>query len=126
MCAFTRPQALSRFYTIFTSADPAIAATFRNTDWDQQIHLLRHGVSASILYAAGGQIGSDELERLHKTHGKRGYRIPGWMYDAWLESLIKAIAETDSKFDTQLEARWREAMGVAIACIRDGRDLRAA
>jgi hypothetical protein len=46
------------------------------------------------------------------------------MYDNWLESLIKTLSETDSQFDEPLERRWRETMGIAIAQIRDGRDVR--
>lgn len=119
-----RRDFLSRFYTIFVGSHPDIATKFVDTNWQQQIHLLRHGISASILYAGGGDLGDHELKRLHKSHGKKGYRIAPWMYDNWLESLIKTLAETDSQFDEQLERRWRETMGIAIAQIRDGRDVR--
>ncbi len=119
-----RSDFLSRFYRIFVSSHPDIAAKFVDTDWQQQIHLLRHGISASILYAGGSDLGDHELKRLHKSHGKKGYRIDPWMYDNWLESLIRTLAETDSQFDERLGQRWREAMGIAIAQIRDGRDVR--
>ena len=120
-----RSDFLSRFYTIFIDTHPAIAETFRGTDWKQQVHLLRHGVSASILYAGGGELGTHELQRLHKSHGKKGYDIKPWMYDNWLDALMQTLAETDSQFDPHLEQRWRDAMGIAIARIRDGRDIRA-
>lgn len=120
-----RRDFLQRFYTIFVGSDPAIAEHFRETDWTQQIHLLRHGISASILYAAGGDLGTHELQRLHKSHGRKGYGIDGWMYDYWLDALMRTLAETDAQFDAELEQRWRAAMGIAIARIRDGRDIRA-
>ena len=113
-----RRDFLRRFYTIFTQRDPQIAERFRSTDWDQQIHLLRHGISASILYASGGDLGEYELDRLHRSHGPTGYDIPGWMYDDWLESLIETLAETDPEWDERLEERWRQAMGYAIKRVR--------
>ncbi len=117
-----RSDFLRRFYTIFTGSHPAIAERFSNTDWNQQIHLLRHGISASILYASGGGLGHDEIERLHKSHGPSGYDIPDWMYDNWLEALIQTLSETDPQWSDELERRWREAMSTAIAHI-SGRDL---
>lgn len=120
-----RRDFLQRFYTIFVSSDPEIARKFRDTDWSQQIHLLRHGISASIMYAGGGDLGSHELQRLHKSHGKRGYDVEPWMYDNWLEALIRTLNETDSQFTPELEQRWRQAMGLAIDRIRDGLDTRS-
>ena len=109
---------LRRFYTIFTQGHPSIAQRFRNTDWDKQIDLLRHGISASILYAAGESLGEYELEELARSHGPKGYDIPGWMYDIWLDALVQALSETDPRWDEHLERRWREAMGHAIRRIR--------
>lgn len=109
-----RRDFLRRFYTIFTQRDSRIAERFRNTDWDQQVHLLRHGISASIMYASGTGLGQHELERLRQSHGPGQYDIPDWMYDDWLEALIQALAESDSHWDAHLEQRWREAMGRAI------------
>jgi hypothetical protein len=113
-----RRDFLRRFYRLFTDSHPDIAARFRETDWDKQIHLLRHGISASILYASGGSLGHSELAELHESHGPKGHDIPGWMYDYWLEALVEALAETDPQWSPPLRARWREAMGHAIARIR--------
>lgn len=113
-----RRDFLRRFYTIFTATHPEVAERFRNTDWDQQVHLLRHGISASILHASGGSLGEHEIARLRESHGPKGHDVPGWMYDEWLDSLVSALAETDPQWDEQLEARWREAMGIAIRDIR--------
>ena len=116
-----RRDFLWRFYTLFTESDPQIAKRFQNTDWNQQIHLLRHGISASIMYAAGGGLGRDELDRLRDSHGSDGYNIPDWMYDNWLEALIQTLSETDSRWSPELERQWRAAMGAAIEHI-SGRD----
>jgi len=119
-----RRDFLRRFYTLFVNSHADIAAKFRDTDWDQQIHLLRHGISASILYAGGGDLGDHEIDRLVRSHGRRGYGIERWMYDNWLDALIRTLRETDSQFNDELEQRWRDAMRVAIDRIRDGRDTR--
>ena len=119
-----RQDFLRRFYTLFVNSHEDIAARFRDTEWNQQIHLLRYGISASILYAGGSDLGTHELDRLHRSHGRRGYAIEAWMYDRWLEALIETLRETDSQCDPHLEQRWRSAMGLAIDRIRDGRDTR--
>lgn len=111
---------LRRFYTIFTARHPDIAGRFRETNWDKQIFLLRHGISASIMFASGTSLGDDEVERLRRSHGTSGYDIPGWMYDEWLESLIQTLAEFDPQWNEDLERRWRQAMGVAIDHMRRG------
>ena len=110
-----RHDFLRRFYAIFIARDPRIAPKFQNTNWDKQVHLLRHGISASLLYAAGSDLGAAEIEQLSASHSRRGYDIPEWMYDEWLESLIAAVRETDPQMDERLEQRWREAMRPVIA-----------
>ena len=116
-----RRDFLRRFYTLFIERDERIRDRFRDTNWDMQVQLLRHGISASLLYATGGDLGSSELERLSKTHSKKGLDIPAWMYDEWMAALLQTIRETDESCDDALEARWRKAMEPAISRMRKGR-----
>jgi len=116
-----RRDFLSRFYTLFIARDSRIADRFEGTDWDMQIHLLRHGISASLLYAGGGELGEHEVKRLAKSHARKGYDIPAWMYEHWLEALMETIRETDSRIDPKLEGRWRDALAPAIARMTKGR-----
>lgn len=116
-----RRDFLRRFYELFTSRDQRIGKKFSHTDWDMQVHLLRHGISASILYASGGDLGQSEVERLASSHSRAGYDIPAWMYDHWLEALIEAIRETDSRCSDALEQRWRAALKPAIDHMIAGR-----
>lgn len=116
-----RRDFLRRFYTVFIDSDDRIAEKFKDTDWGTQVHLLRHGISASLLYASGGDLGDAEVIRLARSHSPKGYDIPSWMYDNWLESLIATVRETDTKMDERLEQRWREALAPAIKKMKKGR-----
>lgn len=116
-----RRDFLRRFYTLFLARDERIGEKFAGTDWAMQVHLLRHGISASLIYAGGGDLGEHEVGRLAKSHARGGYDIPAWMYDCWLEALIEAIRETDSRCDQRLEARWRQALAPAIQRMTRGK-----
>lgn len=116
-----RRDFLRRFYTLFVARDERIGGKFANTDWDMQVHLLRHGISASLMYATGSDLGGSEVGRLAKSHSRKGYDIPAWMYEEWLEALIAALWETDSQMDDQLEQRWRAALKPAINAMIKGR-----
>ncbi len=111
---------LRRFYTVFLGRDPRIGEKFQNTDWDTQIHLLRHGISSCLVYADGGELGQHEIKRLAKSHSKKGYNVAPWMYDEWLEALIEAIWEKDPEIDDALEQRWREALSHGIKRMQKG------
>ena len=116
-----RRDFLRRFYGVFIERDDRIRARFRDTDWDMQVQLLRHGISASLLYATGGDLGGSEIKRLSKSHAKKGLDIPAWMYDDWMEALMQTVRETDEAYTEALEARWRKAMDPAISRMRKGR-----
>lgn len=116
-----RRDFLRRFYTVFIERDERIRGRFHDTDWDMQVQLLRHGISASLLYATGGDLGDSEIKRLSKTHTKKGLDIPAWMYDDWLEALMETVQETDQSCTDTLEARWRQALAPAISRMRKGR-----
>ena len=116
-----RRDFLRRFYSIFIERDERIRNRFRDTDWDMQVQLLRHGISASLLYTTGGDLGEAEIKRLSKNHAKKGLDIPAWMYDDWMEALMQTVRETDDTCTDALEARWRKAMEPAIARMRKGR-----
>lgn len=114
-----QPDFLRRFYTVFMNSDPRIARKFDNTDLEQQIHMLRHGLSCSIAYASGSTLGTSVLDRIGRSHSSRGsIRVEPWMYQTWLDSLLQAVRETDPELDERLEKRWREALGKAIDYIR--------
>lgn len=114
---------LRRFYTIFTARDERIASKFADTDWGMQIYLLRHGISASLMYATGSDLGGSEVSRLVQSHSRKGYDIydiPAWLYGEWLEALIAAIWETDTQMNDRLEQRRRAAVKPATDAMIKG------
>ncbi|MFP3874598.1 MAG: globin [Thiohalophilus sp.] len=106
---------IERFYDIFLDSHPEVKNAFANTDFDRQRRLLRRTLSNSIMYAAGSNIVKREVDKMAEIHSRRGHApVQPHLYDNWLNSLIKAVGETDPQFDSKLESRWREAMGKII------------
>ncbi|MBI5137680.1 MAG: globin [Nitrospirae bacterium] len=98
------------FYENFLASNPMFAEMFAHTDFKQQKELLRRGISMMILYADGNAVGRLALQRLGKSHGKHGMGIPPAMYNFWLESLIKTVAQVDPRWDHYVEKQWRDTM----------------
>lgn len=106
---------IERFYEIFLESDPQIKTAFAGTDFDRQRRLLRRTLTNSIMYAAGSEIVKREVDKMAEVHSRRGKApVDPQLYDYWLDSLVSAIHEHDPQIDSQLEGRWREAMGQII------------
>lgn len=117
----TRKEFLKRFYDIFMASHPDVPKLFAKTDFDTQIRLLRHGLSASIAFAGGMRVGAHVLERIGDTHGRGKMNIDPKLYPYWMDSLVRTVEETDPRYTPALGARWREALGIAISYIRGSR-----
>jgi len=106
---------IERFYDIFLESHPEVKAAFAGTDFDRQRRLLRRTLTNSIMYAAGSNIVKREVDRMAEVHSRKGKApVQPHLYDYWLNSLLAAIREHDPQINSQLESRWREAMGQII------------
>lgn len=114
-----RKDFLQRFYDIFMQSHPDVPALFANTDFRQQIALLRHGLSASLAFAGGTRVGAHVLERIGESHGRRKMNIDPALYPYWINSLVQAVSETDPAFSPALDKRWRRALDIATRYIRE-------
>lgn len=114
----TNKEFLHRFYEIFMSSHPSIRPMFKETDFDKQIGLLRHGLSSALNFAGGAKIGQSVLARIRETHSRARMNISPALYPYWINSLVNAVAECDPKFTPDLDKRWRSAMVVATDYIR--------
>lgn len=114
----TRHGFLQRFYDIFMKSHPDVPGLFSNTDFDEQIKLLRHGLSSALMFAGGARLGKSVLERIGESHGRAKMNVDPKLYPYWIDSLVVAVQETDPHCDRELEERWRDALTVATDYIR--------
>lgn len=106
---------IDRFYETLMASHPEIPPLFAHTDMFRQRMALRRGISIAVLHAAGSTLATRSVEKMADVHGSGGRApVPPHFHAFWLESLIKAIAETDPEADTTLLVRWRRAMGSVI------------
>lgn len=106
---------IERFYDIFLESHPEVKSAFAGTDFDRQRRLLRRTLTNSIMYAAGSNIVKRDVDRMAEVHSRKGKApVQPHLYDYWLNSLLAAIREHDPQINSQLESRWREAMGQII------------
>ncbi|UXX80544.1 globin [Reichenbachiella carrageenanivorans] len=108
------PKFFDDFYQIFFASSPAIQERFKNTDMEAQKALLRHGLSHLIKFAVGSHAAELKVNRLAESHDRTHMDIPAWMYEKWIESLIKAISIHDKKINDRLIDQWNQTMQVGI------------
>lgn len=102
------------FYQRFLATSPDVAAKFRHTDFKRQKLMLRESLISMLLFNQNVPSALEEVERLAERHSRRQVDIPPYMYELWLDSLCKTIAEHDPEFTPKLEAEWRAAMKPGI------------
>lgn len=107
---------IERFYEIFLGSHPDIAPMFSKTDFSTQRFALRRGISVAIEHANGSRLAERTTNQMADTHARNG-RVPvaPALYRYWVESLVKAVAETDPKADEALLERWRKGMNKVVA-----------
>ena len=109
----SRPEFLSRFYTLFVSSSETVARKFEHTDLKKQARMLK--ISLYIMMLTSGESEhSAQLERLAKRHSRSELDINPELYDLWLEKLLQAVKEADPKFTGSTEAAWRRLLQPGI------------
>jgi truncated hemoglobin YjbI len=105
-------QLFDTFYGLFLKKSPDIPPMFASTDFPHQKLMLRESILEMLSFAQTGS-GRDEIERLGERH--RQLRVKSGHYDLWLDALCEALTQHDPRFDSRLEALWRNAMKKGIA-----------
>ncbi len=112
---------METFYRIFIKSHPDIKVLFSETDLKKQFGLLRIGLNMVILFAKEDEsIAKDVLEKIRKTHCRKKLNIRPELYKYWINSLIEAIRIKDSKFNDELESKWRAVLQNAVDFIVAG------
>jgi len=109
----SRPDFLSRFYTLFLASSDMVAKKFERTDLRKQARVLK--TSLYIMMMAGGETERvAHLERLAKRHSRAELDIKPELYDLWLDRLVQTVKEFDPMFDAQTETAWRRMLQPGI------------
>ena len=109
---------LDRFYELFVSSSPEVAAKFANTDFRVQkaaVKVSFYMIMSSIEQKPEGNV---HLERIAVRHSRKGLDIGPHLYDQWLECLIQAARECDPLFCDETEQAWRRVMRVGIEFLK--------
>jgi hemoglobin-like flavoprotein len=116
-CTSTR-RFLDRFYELFISSSPEVAAKFANTDLRVQkasVKVSLYMIMASIQQKPEGKV---HLERIAARHSRAALDIGPHLYDQWLDCLIQAVREYDPTFRAETEQAWRRVMRVGIEFLK--------
>jgi hemoglobin-like flavoprotein len=112
------PFFLKEFYDRFTSADPAVAEKFKNTDFERQKRVLADSLYLMAVGAQGGpeSIAWREIKHIALRHRELGITSP--LYDVWLDCLLKTAGRHDPKWGPDLESAWKATLEPGIAFFR--------
>ena len=109
---------MERFYNHFTSSSPTIREKFSKTDWSRQYQMMVDSFQLMVRAEEKGTVDNPELWRIAVLHGDHGHKIPGWMYENWIESLLEAVKETDPEWDEGVSQAWHAVMRNGIAFMK--------
>ena len=112
------PRFLERFYELFLASSPEVRTKFEGTDFRKQRRTLKASFLLLMLAADGKPEGTRHLEHLAAVHGKTGRDIAPHLYDVWLECLVRAVRECDSRFTASTERVWRQMLEHGIAFMK--------
>lgn len=109
------PQFLDYFYDRFLASSPKVREKFADTDFARQKRLLRASFYLMLLAAENPKYGPERyLDHLAARHSRRGLDIGAELYDLWLDSLLRVVAECDPEWNEDVERAWEETMQIGI------------
>lgn len=88
---------------------------FADTDFQKQRMALRRGISAAITHASGSSLSRSTVGQMAHAHSRKGHApVRPDLYPYWLDSLVRAVEETDPEITPELVRRWHQGMKVVI------------
>lgn len=109
---------LPRFYELFLASSPEIRKRFINTDIRRQSRILKKSLYILTMATIGTEEAHRELIRLGKSHGLQGMNIPNYMYDLWLDCLLRTVSEFQTDWKPEIENSWREMLNPHIEILK--------
>lgn len=116
------PHFIDRFYDIFLASHPDIKPMFTNTDFSKQKQLLRTGIAMLLSHVEGKAAGTMTLNRIAESHSKKKMNIHPGLYQYWIDSLVGAAKECDTKWTPDLERAWQKVLRAGVDYITLGYD----
>lgn len=111
------------FYNAFIATSPRIAEKFRKADWEAQRRLLDHGIRHLILFFhEPSPVTAEKMIQLGESHSRSRLNIEPDLYDFWVSALISTVAESDPKFNPELDAAWKTVVERGIAVMKSMHD----
>lgn len=95
----------NRFYSHFLQSSPEIYDKFAKTNMRNQVTILKNFLVHLQSYYQTGNINS-RLAEVAVTHNRSGQNIQAHLYDLWLSSLLKTLAECDPKYSNKVKDAW--------------------
>lgn len=111
------------FYKVFLSSSPKIEEKFRKTDWETQKRMLDHGIRHLILFFhEPSPVTAEKMVQLGESHSRNRLNIEPELYDFWLSALLSTVAESDPKFNPELEEAWKTVVDRGISVMKSMHD----
>ena len=110
----TIPGFFIRFHTLFLASSGEVREKFENTALTRQVDLLRTAFYYILLASRGDHAARALLEPVAMRHSRHALNIRPELYNLWLDSLIRAVAECDPRFSPEVEQAWRVTMESGI------------
>jgi len=103
---------LDTFYQHLLESSPAIPPMFSQTDFERQHKVLQHGLGILLIYAK--RKNPALLQRIAGGHGRKDVNVDPSLYAFFVESLVTAVREHDSKASPDIEDAWRAATALRM------------
>jgi hemoglobin-like flavoprotein len=108
------PEFLDRFYELYLSSSPEVAAKFQGTDFKKQKTALKASLYIMLMANERQAEWTAHLERLARRHSRKELDIRPELYDLWLECLLQTVREFDPRFNAKTETAWRNRLRPGI------------
>ena len=106
---------IDRFYDKYIASSEIVAQKFAHADMKKQKLMLE--ASLHLLMALKAVAPGDakaHFKKLGAVHSRKQHDIAPELYDLWLACLIDAVKECDEKYDSDIDAAWRETLSGGI------------
>lgn len=111
------PALIGDFYSHFLASSEDVAARFANTDMSRQKTMMHDSLLMLVDFNRRRAV-TPQMSHLAAVHGREGQDIPRALYDLWLDSLMSAVREHDSGFNSDVELAWRMTLAPGIAYMK--------
>ena len=115
------PAFMDRFYELFLSSDPRVAARFEHTDFARQKYMLGKSLMLLVQNAYNVPGTAEKISAVARSHGPEGMDIPTRLYGLWLEALLQAVRESDTELNAELAQEWRRVFSAQLEFLLEKR-----